>query len=87
MRIIGSARLLWALPLLTLVSGFPGTDSSHKGAQAHQALHKRCPYASTESRNAEDNEKRFLVDSMMSPIDGMWKESMIKQFMLVTKQQ
>jgi hypothetical protein len=77
MRITGPARLLWALPLLTLVSGFPGTESSHKGTQAHQALHKRCPYASAESQAVQEHEKRFLVDSMMSSIDGMWGENMI----------
>jgi hypothetical protein len=84
MRVTGPARLLWALPLLTLVSGFPGTESSHKGAQAHQALHKRCPYASAESQVAQEHDKRFLVDSMMSPIDGMWTEDMIKWLIVVT---
>lgn len=85
MRVTGPAQLLWALPLLTLVSGFPGTESSHKGAQAHQGLHKRCPYASAESPGAQEREKRFLVDSMMSPIDGTWRGNMIKWLMVVTE--
>ncbi|OOQ83922.1 oxidase [Penicillium brasilianum] len=69
MRIFEPVQLLLALPSLTLVSGFPGTEDYHNGAQAHRALHKRCPYASAESNAAPEHDKRFLFDSMASPID------------------
>lgn len=71
MRVFEPARLLWALPLLPLVSGFPGTENSHNGAQGHRALHRRCPYVGGDSDATSKHDKRFLFDSMMSPIDGM----------------
>ncbi|KAJ5369184.1 uncharacterized protein N7496_008944 [Penicillium cataractarum] len=69
MRIVEPVQLLLALPFITLVSGFPGTENSHNGGQAHRALHKRCPYASAESNASPGLEKRFLFDSMASPVD------------------
>jgi hypothetical protein len=78
MRTFKPEQLLWVLSFFPLILAFPGTESSHNGAQAHRALHKRCPYASVESDAAPKHEKRFLVNSMMSPIDGMQKKNPIK---------
>jgi hypothetical protein len=80
MRIVEPVQLLFALPFLTLVSGFPGTENHHNGAQAHRALHERCPYAGAESNAAPEHDKRFLLDSMASPIDGMHNELIAPSF-------
>lgn len=80
MRIVEPVQLLLALPFLNLVAGFPGTENSHNGAKAHRALHKRCPYASAESNAAPEPEKRFLFDSMASPIDGMDRRTYSSMF-------
>lgn len=74
MRVFEPAQLLWVLPLLPLVLGFPGAENSHSGAQGHRVLHKRCPHASGDSDATSEHDKRFLFDSMMSPIDGMVRE-------------
>ncbi|CAG8091064.1 unnamed protein product [Penicillium salamii] len=52
----------------SLVMGFPGAGG-HNDHSAHQALHKRCPYADSQAHTETKVDKRFLLDSMKSPVD------------------
>ncbi|CAG7998851.1 unnamed protein product [Penicillium salamii] len=49
--------------------GFPGAGGGHNDHSAHQALHKRCPYADSQAHAETKVDKRFLLDSMKSPVD------------------
>ncbi|CAI7638900.1 unnamed protein product [Penicillium bialowiezense] len=65
MRVFTLGLLLWP----SLVLGFPGAGGSHNDHTAHQALHKRCPYADSQGHPEAKHDKRFLFDSMKSPVD------------------
>ncbi|KAJ5350648.1 hypothetical protein N7541_008375 [Penicillium brevicompactum] len=64
MRVFTLGLLLWP----SLVMGFPGAGDNH-GHATHQALHKRCPYADSQGHLETKHDKRFLFDSMKSPVD------------------
>ncbi|OJJ35865.1 hypothetical protein ASPWEDRAFT_172654 [Aspergillus wentii DTO 134E9] len=64
MRISTTALWIWPLAAAPLVAGFP--DHGHSN---HAAMHKRCPYANGHHQGVSGHEKRFLVDSMKSPVD------------------
>ncbi|CAI7597002.1 unnamed protein product [Penicillium pancosmium] len=66
MRIFTPGQLLWQSSLIAAVSGFPDL---HGGSATHQGLHKKCPFADIPENAANKHDKRFLFDSMKSPID------------------
>ncbi|CAG8382920.1 unnamed protein product [Penicillium salamii] len=53
----------------SLVLGFSGAGGGHNDHSEHQALHKRCPYADSQAHAETKFDKRFLLDSMKSPVD------------------
>lgn len=67
MRIFTPGQLLWQSSLIAAVSGFPDL---HGGSASHQGLHKKCPFADIPENAAIKHDKRFLFDSMKSPIDS-----------------
>lgn len=68
MRIFSPGQLLLQSSLLAVVSGFANLHSG--GSSNHQGLHKKCPFADIEDNVAADHEKRFLFDTMRSPVDS-----------------
>jgi hypothetical protein len=67
MRIFTLGQLLWQSSLITAVVGFPDL---HGASSGHQGLHKKCPFAEIPQGAAAKHNKRFLFDSMKSPIDS-----------------
>lgn len=65
-----SRQLVCLLAFFGLSSGFPGTHESHGRQLSHDALHKRCPFAAKEEVIGEEKDKRFLFDTMSSPVDS-----------------
>jgi hypothetical protein len=53
------------LGLGSLASGFP----DRMGGSAH----KNCPYAALKEKEDPELRRRFLVDSMSKPIDGIFR--------------
>ncbi|KAJ5595735.1 hypothetical protein N7450_002193 [Penicillium hetheringtonii] len=67
MRIFSPGQLLWQSSLVAAVYGFA---NFHAGDHPnHQGLHKKCPFADIPDNVAADHEKRFLFDTMRSPVD------------------
>lgn len=68
MRIFSPGQLLWQSSLVAAVYGFA---NFHAGDHPnHQGLHKKCPFADIPDNVAADHEKRFLFDTMRSPVDS-----------------
>jgi hypothetical protein len=66
MRVFTLGLLLWP----SLVLGFPGAGTAHDSHSTHAGLHKKCPFADQDHGETK-HDKRFLFDSMKSPVDGM----------------
>ncbi|KAJ5120035.1 hypothetical protein N7448_010704 [Penicillium atrosanguineum] len=69
MRIFSPGRLLWSSSLLAIASAFPDAGDFHSGRLAHGSLHKRCPFGHGQPMVETEHDKRFLFDTMNSPID------------------